>query len=294
MYLVTGATGGLGRRIVRYLRSQDQAVRALVRLQSNWNPLDHWGAEIVIGDLHNSVDIQRACRGVEVIISAHGSTESDPETIEQIEYRANRELIEAAVSESVRYFVLISVLGVDLYYRESPVFRAKYAVEKALQASSLSYTILRPSGIASSILDLAEFLRQTGIYPLIGEGRNRNSMVSPDDLAQIAATADHIPAAHNQIFAVGGPQILRRDQIPLIVGRVVERDPWILPLPLEIVDGGRLLLGSINPTLFESLATLRTLLAHEFYCTPEDTSLIQSVFGMHLETLESYLRRYLD
>ncbi len=37
MFLVTGATGGIGRRVVRLLRQRGMAVRAFVRLTSHYS-----------------------------------------------------------------------------------------------------------------------------------------------------------------------------------------------------------------------------------------------------------------
>ena len=62
MYLVTGATGGVGRRIVRLLRERDLPVRAFVRLTSRYGELENRGAEIFIGDLRQDRDIQKACQ----------------------------------------------------------------------------------------------------------------------------------------------------------------------------------------------------------------------------------------
>ncbi|HAZ43978.1 MAG TPA: oxidoreductase, partial [Cyanobacteria bacterium UBA11371] len=64
MFLVTGATGGLGRRIVRLLRGREMPVRAFVRLASRYGELEHRGAEIYIGDLQQERDIHKACKGV--------------------------------------------------------------------------------------------------------------------------------------------------------------------------------------------------------------------------------------
>ena len=36
MFLVTGATGGIGRRVVRILRDRNRQVRAFVRLSSRY------------------------------------------------------------------------------------------------------------------------------------------------------------------------------------------------------------------------------------------------------------------
>ncbi|MHC5831176.1 MAG: NAD(P)H-binding protein, partial [Nostoc sp.] len=40
MFLVTGATGGIGRRVVRLLRQREQSVRAFVRLNSRYSELE--------------------------------------------------------------------------------------------------------------------------------------------------------------------------------------------------------------------------------------------------------------
>ena len=289
MYLVTGATGSLGRRIVRQLREQEQSVRAFVRLTANYGELEDRGAEIFIGDLKEIRDIAKACRGIKYVISSHGSG-SDAQALD---YRANIELIDRAVENNVEHFVFISVLGVDRDYQESPTFKAKREVEKYLAVSGLNYTILRPSGFANNLLPLAERFRNTGIYLLIGDPENRSSIVSTDDLAKIACTSVNIPEAKNQIFAVGGPDILKRKDIPRIFSRLFNREPIIINPPLMIFDGLRTGIGLINPQLQKSLGTLRTLLANEFFCTADEIALLESTFSLKMESLENFLRRYL-
>ncbi|MBD2312227.1 SDR family oxidoreductase [Desertifilum sp. FACHB-1129] len=289
MFLVTGATGSLGRRIVRVLRDRDRPTKAFVRLNSRYGELEQRGAQLVIGDLRRDRDIAKACEGVRYIISTHGS-ERDPA---QIQYRANIELIDRAVAEGVEHFVYLSVLGCDRGYEDSLVFKAKREVERYLQASGLNYTILRPSGFASNLLPLAENFRQTGVYLLIGDPQNRTSIVSTDDLARIAVDSVEIEAARNQVFAVGGPDILQREDIPRIFGRLFNREPLILNPPLLAFDGVRNALGVVNPQLQKSLGTLRVLLANEYFCTPAEVERLESVYSMKMESLEGFLRRYL-
>jgi uncharacterized protein YbjT (DUF2867 family) len=289
MYLVTGATGQIGRRIVRLLRERELPVRAFVRLTSRYGELENRGAELYIGDLREDRDIQKACKGVEYIISTHGSDGN----AQALDYRANIELIDQAKEQAVRHFVLISVLGSDRGYEDAPVFKAKRAVEKYLEASGLNYTILRPAGLSSNLLPLAEQFRQTGIYLLIGDPNNRTSIVSTDDLAQIAIDSVTVEGARNQIFAVGGPDVLKREDIPRIFSRIFNREPIIINPPLFVFDGVRNALGFVNPQARKGLGTLRTLLGNEFFCTPAEIATLESVYNLKLESLESFLRRYL-
>ncbi len=294
MFLVTGATGQLGRRIVRLLRERDSSVRAFVRLTSRYAELEHRGAEIFIGNLQRDKDIQKACQGVKSIISTHGTSESSQgEDAQTIEYRANVELIDQAKAAGVEYFTFISVLGADRGYEDAPIFKAKREVERYLQASGLNYTILRPAGFSANLLPLAERFRQTGIYLLIGDPRNRTSIVSTDDVARIAVESVSREQARNQALAVGGPEILQREDIPKIFGRIFNREPMILNLPLLAIDGLRSAIGLFNPKAREGLGTFRVLLANEFFCSPAEIAKLESIFEMKLETLETFVRRYL-
>ena len=289
MFLVTGATGGIGRRVVRLLRERETPVRAFVRLTSRYSELEHRGAELFIGDLQQEKDIQKACQGVQYIISAHGS---DSDAL-ALDYRANIELIDQAKTSGVQHFIFISVLGADRGYEDAPVFKAKWAVERYLEASGLNYTILRPAGLASNLLPLAERFRQTGIYLLIGDPKNRTSIVSTDDVARIAVASVTVEGAQNQILPVGGPEILQRLDIPHIFGRICNQEPIIINPPLFVVDGVRSAVGLLNSQAQQALGTLRVLLANEFFCTREEISNLESIFNLKLESLESFLRRYL-
>jgi uncharacterized protein YbjT (DUF2867 family) len=289
MILVTGATGGIGRRVVRLLRQQEKPVRAFVRLASYYSELEHRGAEIFIGDLRREKDIQQACRGVEYIISAHGS---DGDAL-SLDYRANIELIDQAKANGVQHFGFISVLGADRGYEDAPVFKAKRAVEKYLQASGVNYTILRPAGLASNLLTLAERFRETGLYLLIGDPKNRTSIVSTDDLAKIVVDSLTVEGARNQTLTVGGPEILLRGDIPQIFGRIFNKEPIVINPPLFAIDGLRSALGLFNPQTQKALGTYRTLLANEFFCTKEEITNLERIFDFKLETLENFVRRYL-
>lgn len=188
---------------------------------------------------------------------------------------------------------MISVLGAERGYEDAPIFKTKRTVEKYLQSSGLNYTILRPSGLASNLLPLAERFRETDLYLLIGDPKNRTSIISTDDLAKIVVDSLTVAEARNQILPVGGPEILLREDIPKIFSRIFNKQPIIINVPLFAVDGLRGALGLLNSSAQTSLGTFRTLLANEFYCTSEEIANLERIYNFQLETVENFLRRYL-
>ncbi|MEC4805424.1 MAG: SDR family oxidoreductase [Jaaginema sp. PMC 1079.18] len=289
MFLVTGATGSLGRRIVRLLRDRDLPVRAFVRLMSKYHELEERGAEIFVGDLNNDQDINRAITGVRYIISTHGAGGNS----QALAYRANRELILQGQGKDVEHFVFISVLGADRGYEDAPIFKAKREIEKMLYAGDLNYTVFRPAGFADNLLSAAERFRDTGIYLSVGHLDNRTSLVSTDDLAQIAVDSIGRDRAYRQIFDVGGPDILKRADIPRIFARLFNQEPIIINPPLWLFDGIREGIGFFNPQTQQELGTFRTLLANEFYCNAATIERLESAYDIKMESFESFIRRYL-
>jgi hypothetical protein len=102
-----------------------------------------------------------------------------------------------------------------------------------------------------------------------------------------------VPRALNQILPAGGPDILQRQDIPQIFGRICDREPVIINPPLVAFDVLRGAIGFLQPEAQKGLGTLRTLLGNEFFCTPEEVARLEEMFAFKLESLESFLRRYI-
>src|SRR5712691_185676 len=148
MDLVVGATGILGSEICRRLRERSVDVRALVRKTSDRakvEQLEKLGCEIVSGDVQDKPSLDRACRGIEVVISTATTTMSRQphDSLGKTDLQGQLNLIEAAERNDVKRFVLVSLSG--NLEGDSGLHRAKRTVEEKLRKSGISFTILRPS-----------------------------------------------------------------------------------------------------------------------------------------------------
>ncbi|NEP45185.1 MAG: hypothetical protein F6K35_40580 [Okeania sp. SIO2H7] len=147
--------------------------------------------------------------------------------------------------------------------------------------------------MASSLLSQAQRFKQTGgVYLLIGNPKNRTSIVSTDDVAKIAIDSVMLPDARDRVFAVGGPEIISREEIPYILGAILKEEPTIIKSPLMVVDGMKNIVGLFSSQTEQSLGAFKVLLANEFFCTPQEVETVEKIFNIKMESLESFLRRY--
>lgn len=211
MILVVGATGHLGSVICERLAKRDRPIRALVRATSRPESLERLrslGAELVEGDLQDRASLDKACAGVEAVISSASSISSRVGSyIATVDLEGQRNLIGAAKGAGVERFVFVSFSS--NLTTDSPLNRAKRTIEAEVQASGLGYTIIRSS-----------FFMEYWLSPLIGvdypnrkamifgAGENAISWITIGDVAEAAAIAADAAAAKDQVIDIGGPEAL--------------------------------------------------------------------------------------
>jgi NADH dehydrogenase len=208
--LVTGATGFIGPHVVHALRSRDVAVRALVRDPARAGRLAAWGVELVRGDVTDPSSLRAAAEGADAVIHLVAIIVGRPADFERVMAQGTRDLVAAAQEAGVRRFVLASALGLDERSKDAvPYFRAKWAMERAVEESGLDHVIFRPSfvfgrdgGVLPTFVRLARFAPVT---PIVGPGTQRLQPIWVDDVAEYYTRALDQPGVANRMFEIGGP-----------------------------------------------------------------------------------------
>ncbi len=147
---VTGATGFVGRHIVRELLMRGWQVRALVRSESKARRVlpEGTGLTLVSGDVLDPAALDRLMIGVDACLHLVGIIREagGQQTFENMHAEATRRVVAAGQRASrdrpIRH-VQMSALGV----RDGttiPYQRTKREGERAVEASSLRWTIFRP------------------------------------------------------------------------------------------------------------------------------------------------------
>ena len=198
--LVVGATGFLGAKIKRQLE-QDETV-ALRAMSRRGAPADATAAvEWVHGDLMDTVSLDAALKGVDVVVSsANGYMKENIDT----DYQGNKNLIEAAARAGVTRFVFLSIVACEAA-PAVPHFHAKKVAEDLIKASGLTYVFVRaPAFIDQSADYVADGVR-AGRFYVVGDKRTQWSYVLTDDLATAVAKAATYPGEEiaNETIDIG-------------------------------------------------------------------------------------------
>ena len=202
--LVVGANGQIGKMLIELLQdSEKHEARAMVRKQEQAEVFREKGVEAVLADLDGSVDeLAEAAKGCDAIVFTAGSGgHTGPDKTLLTDLDGAVKTVEAAEKIGVKRFIMVSALQAN--NRENwndqirPYYVAKHYADRAVEQSSLTYTIVRPGGL----------LNEPGTGKVeAGEQLERGSIPRADVAAVIFHTLD-APHTFNRSFdLVSGEQ----------------------------------------------------------------------------------------
>ena len=173
--LVTGASGNIGRQVVRQLVKRDADVRALVRDPAKTEfPA---GVTVVQGDLLDPDSLRSAFAGVSTLFLLNAVV---PDEFTQALIALN-----LAKEAGIERIVYLSVIHSDIYVNV-PHFASKFGVERMLEQMGFSATILRPAYFMDNDLTVKDVILDYGVYPM-PIGNKGLAMIDVRDIAEIAA-----------------------------------------------------------------------------------------------------------
>ena len=282
--LITGATGFIGRNLVKALYNEGYNVRCLVRKSSKIEELEKLGVEIAFGDLLEPSSLEKAVEGVSIIFHTAGEVYSnDPEDYDEINVKGTGNLFNAAINKQIDriiYFSSIAATGpmIDkkiLLNENAPYnpvnaygvskYKAEVMARQFCQDHKIPIVILRfpvvygPAVSENSRVFMFIHMIRKRLYKVIGSGENIISLCHIDNLihgvllaakqknsfGKVYLIADKRPYTINEIVQ----SIAKEEEIPLSNIHI----PTVLAYGLAIT---LLLLGKIfafNPMLTRNL-----------------------------------------
>ena len=241
---VAGGSGFVGGAIARELHMRGERVIVLShRPQPAAADLPD-DVETRSADVTDPSSLEGALDGVDALVISLAFPNSPMEsprlghTFEAVDAEGTERLVAAAVAKGVRRIVYVSGAGAA---PDSPRswFRAKWRAETAVRASAVPYTIIRPTWVYGprdvALNRFLGFAKWLPFVPLTGDGRQPLAPVFIDDVARLAADAVRDEAALDQIFEIGGPDVLTMRDIIRVGLRIAGRRRPLLAAPAGLL-----------------------------------------------------------
>jgi uncharacterized protein YbjT (DUF2867 family) len=292
--LVVGATGTLGRQVVRHALDQGYEVKCLVRNFQKASFLREWGAQLVRGNLCRPETLPPALEGVTAVIDAATARPSDPQGIHAIDWEGKVALIQAAAEADIERYVFFSILNCE-QYPDVPLMDIKHCTEKFLAESGLNYTILRPCGFLQGLIGqyAIPLLEKQAIW-VMGEAAPIAYM-DTQDIARFAIKALSLPETNQRTFPLAGTRAWGAYEIIRLCERLSGQEAKVSTMSLGLLRGIRKVtrLFQWGWEFSDRLAFAEVSAGSEPLDAPMDE--VYEIFGIpkqEITTVEEYLQEY--
>jgi NADH dehydrogenase len=216
--LVTGATGFVGRSVVRELLSRGYTPVCLVRtpqkLFQQHRNVPESRFEVVEGDLSDSAALRSAAEKCQAAIHLVGIIIARPlkgQTFQRVHVQGTRAVVDAMRERDVRRYVHMSALGTRPN-AVSKYHQTKWEAEEYVRKSGLGWTIFRPSIIHGPEGEFMQLMKRftcgllPPVVPYFGSGTARLQPVSVKDVAYCFVEALSNAGSIGQTVPLGGPR----------------------------------------------------------------------------------------
>ncbi len=211
--LVLGATGNVGRPLVKALMARGEAVKAASR---GGNSIE--GAEGVVFDVGDPMTFPNAFEGVDraFVMLPGGYTEAKALLLP---------IIEAAATRGVKV-VLQSVLGVDaddsIPYRQAEI---------ALENSGVRWVVLRPNWFTDNFVNYWKPGIDAAGVIAVPAADGKSSFIDVRDIADSAAAALTTDRFDGKAFNLTGPEALGYSEAAALISEAIGK-----PVAYQAVD----------------------------------------------------------
>jgi uncharacterized protein YbjT (DUF2867 family) len=173
-YLITGATGDVGSRVVSQLLKVSIRPRIFVRDEKKARTMFGDQVEISLGNLADATSLKAALQNIDKLFLV--TTGPQIPTLDETAAKT-------AKAAGVRHLVKLSTLDVrqglaiGIWHERG---------EDAIRATGIPFTFLQPTGFMSNLLAWAHSIKSEGVVRS-STGEGRRAFIHSDDIAAIAA-----------------------------------------------------------------------------------------------------------
>ncbi|EFJ09856.1 hypothetical protein SELMODRAFT_235693 [Selaginella moellendorffii] len=291
--LVVGATGTLGRQVVRRALDEGYDVRCLVRPRpAPADFLRDWGATVVNGDLSKPETLPATLVGIHTIIDC--ATGRPEEPIRTVDWDGKVALIQCAKAMGIQKFIFFSIHNCD-QHPEVPLMEIKRCTEKYIADSGLNYTIIRLCGFMQGLIGqyAVPVLEDQAVWGT--DAPTRIAYMDTQDVARLTLMALRNKKADRKMLTFAGPRAWTTQEVISLCERLAGQDAKVTTVPLGILKLARLVTRFFQWTndAADRLTFSEILTSDTVFSAPmADTYSLLGVDPNETTTLEKYLQEY--
>ncbi|OVE75312.1 hypothetical protein BVX98_07830 [bacterium F11] len=259
--LIIGATGMLGRPVVRRLVQDRIPVRAMVRSMKKARAVLPKEVDLLSGDLRSVEDIDQALNGCGAV---YVSVDTPPKAVFKSETDGLKNIIEAARRHGHPRLMVLSALGQsDPRAKDHPWWhvREKYAAQEIARSSRLPWTIFEPTWFMES---LPLFIKGK-VFSNFSHINMNPYWVAGDDHARLVSASLGITSTVEKIIPVQGPE------------------------PLTFEEAGRRFIAAYEPTMkFKTFPMMMLKMLGLFSADAKELATLFQVYGGMKESPPDY------
>ncbi|RMF97777.1 MAG: complex I NDUFA9 subunit family protein [Candidatus Schekmanbacteria bacterium] len=285
---ITGATGFVGRSIVRAGKKEGYTFACLVRnLDRAKKILTSNSCTFIKGDITNIGSLKKVIEKNDAVINLVGIiSETKKSSFDEIHFKGAKNLIDASKSSGIKKFIQMSALGARKDGKTA-YHITKWKAEDYLQKSGLNYTIFKPSvifGKDDKFINLfIKLLKLSPIFPALGKGTLEPVWV--EDVANSFINALNNPKSDRQIIELGSGKVYTHTELLKTLCQKLHIKRLIFPMPTPIAKTMALLSEMLLPS---------PLLTREQLIMLDEKNQVsnrnaETIFNISYKTLEDYL-----
>lgn len=287
--LITGATGGLGSKVINLLKEKTEIKNLAVLVRDEKNELAKKytidGIEVKIGDYADLESLKNSFKGIDVLYFVSGGDDN-------LRSILHKNVVDAGIEAGVKHIIYTSAVWKD-ESDASPLATlvdSHIQTENYIKASGITYTILRHNLYAEVIEmmlgDKSQILKTKTIYLPTANGLS--SFVPKKDLAEAEVNIILNPSAYaNKILEFNGSEQITFSEIAKKISKIVNEPIQYISPEVTEFEATMNKYGLPNHVI-EILSTFSIAIANgEFDQQSND---LEKVLGRKTKSLSEYLK----